>query len=243
MLRALDRRRAGRNRTGGVLMATRTTFKAKSGSDTSGEISLPEGAGKAPAVVLAQEWWGINDHIRSLLDRLAKAGFVALAPDLYHGKTAKDAGEAGKMMQALDWKGAMDEIAGAAVSLTKHERGNGKVGMIGFCMGGALTFAAATQVPELAAAAPFYGIPGPETDYKKVRAPIQAHFAKRDDWAKASTAEEIKKVIEQNGGSMELFVYDADHAFVNDTRPEVYSADNAKQAWDRAMAFLHEHLG
>jgi carboxymethylenebutenolidase len=226
-------------------MATRITFKAKSGSEASGEISLPEGSGKAPTVVLAQEWWGINDHIRSLLDRLAKAGFVALAPDLYHGKIAPagDSATAGKMMQALDWKVAMDEIAGAAAFLAKHERGNGKVGMMGFCMGGALTFAAATQVPELSAVTPFYGIPGAETDYTKVKAPIQAHFAKRDDWAKASSAEEIKNLIQKNGGSMELFVYDADHAFVNDTRPEVYNADAAKQAWERATAFLHKHLG
>jgi len=225
-------------------MATRITFADESGSEKSGEIALPAGSGKSPAVVVIQEWWGINDHIRSLLDRLAAEGFVALAPDLYHGTVAKDAGEAAKLMQGLDWKTALGEIAGAVSFLAAHPRGSGKVGAMGFCMGGALAFAAACKVPALGAVVPFYGIPGPEhADLTKVTAPIQAHFAKRDDWAKASSAEEIKKQLEMRGKSMELHVYDADHAFANDTRPEVHDPVSTKLAWGRAMAFLHQHLG
>jgi len=225
-------------------MATRITFADESGSEKSGEIALPEGSGKSPAVVLIQEWWGINAHVRSLLDRLAGEGFVALAPDLYHGTVAKDAGEAAKLMGSLDWKTALGEIAGAVSFLAAHPRSSGKVGAIGFCMGGALAFASACRIPALGAVVPFYGIPGPEhADYTKVTAPIQAHFAKRDDWAKASAAEEIKKQLEMRGKVMELHVYDADHAFVNDTRPEVHDPASAKLAWSRAMAFLHEHLG
>ena len=226
------------------MATTRETFKAKSGAEASGEIALPAGEGKAPAVVLLQEWWGINDHIRSLLGRLAEAGFVAVAPDLYHGKVARDAETAGKMMQALDWAKAMDEIAGAVAHVAAHPRCNGNVGAIGFCMGGALAFAAATQVPELKAVVPFYGVPGAgKAEWSKVKAPIMAHFAKRDEWAKPSLAEDIKKELEGRGQKMELHLYDADHAFVNDTRPEVYSPDNAQLAWKRSMDFLHQHLG
>jgi carboxymethylenebutenolidase len=225
-------------------MATRVTFQAKSGAEASGEIALPAGEGKAPGVVLLQEWWGINDHIRSLLGRLAEAGFVACAPDLYHGKIAKDAETAGKMMGELDWPKAMDEIAGAAAYVASHPRSNGKVGVTGFCLGGALTLAATTMVPQFAAAVAFYGVPGAgKADWSKVKAPIMAHFAARDEWAKPSLAEDIKKELETRGQKMVLHVYDADHAFVNDTRPEVYNAEAAKLAWTRSMEFLHQHLG
>lgn len=224
-------------------MTQRISFAAKSGTSASGEIALPDGEGKAPAVVLIQEWWGVNDHIRSLLGRLASAGFVALAPDLYHGTTTRDATEAGKLMAALDWTRALDEIAGAAHHLATHPRGNGNVGVLGFCMGGALSFAAATQIPELKAVVPFYGVPDlAKYDVASIRAPVLAHFASRDAWAKPEAAEEIKRRIEAAGGRMQLCVYDADHAFVNDTRPEVHDPEAAKLAWERTIAFLHEHL-
>jgi len=225
-------------------MATRVEFAAKSGEKTSGEIVLPEGSAKAPAVVLIQEWWGLNEHIRSLLDRLAKAGFVALAPDLYHGKVTADADEAMKLMTELDGERSVDEIQGAVAFLAAHERCSGKVGVMGFCLGGAFSFRAATRIPELAAVVPFYGVPDPtKADYTKVRAPICAHFAARDEWAKPERAQAIKEQLEARGQPMELHIYDADHAFVNDTRPDVYKPDAAKLAWDRSMAFLHQHLG
>ena len=224
-------------------MATHVEFAAKSGEKTSGEIVLPEGSGKAPAVVLIQEWWGLNDHIRSLLDRLAKAGFVALAPDLYHGKVTTDPAEAMKMMTELDGDRSIDEIQGAVAFLAAHERSNGKVGVMGFCLGGAFAFRAATRIPELGAAVPFYGVPdASKTDYTKVRAPILAHFATRDGWAKPELAAAIKQQLEAAGQSMELHIYEADHAFMNDTRPEVYHPEAAKLAWDRSMTFLHKHL-
>ncbi len=224
-------------------MSSPITFTAQDGSKVSGEIALPSGEGKAPGLVLVQEWWGLNDHIRDLADRFAAAGFVTLAPDLYHGKSTKDPSEAGALMQALDGKQALVDIAAAAQHLAVYERVNGKVGVTGFCMGGAYAFTAATRIPEISAAVPFYGIPpAGRADYTKAK-PILAHFASRDEWAKASSAEAIKKEIEAAGGSMILHVYDADHAFMNDTRPEVYSAENAKLAWERTITFLHQHLG
>jgi carboxymethylenebutenolidase len=225
-------------------MATPVQFSAKSGGAASGEIALPEGVDKAPSVILIQEWWGLNDHIRSLLSRLAKAGFVALAPDLYHGTSTRDPNEAMRLMTELDGDRSMDEIAGAVSYLAAHPRSSGKVGIIGFCMGGAFSFRAAANIPELAAAVPFYGIPpADKADYSKVRAPILAHFASRDEWAKPSAAEAIKRELDARGQTMELYVYDADHAFMNDTRPDVYNAAAAEVAWSRSIDFLHKHLG
>lgn len=221
-------------------MTTRVTFQAKSGQKVEGELAEPAGSGKAGAVVLLQEWWGVNDHVRSLTDRLAKEGFLVLAPDLYHGKTTKDASEAGKMMTELDTMTAVDEIAGAVAFLKAHARANGKVGVTGFCMGGALTLASAAHIAGLSAAAPFYGLPPAEkVDYAKVTAPIQMHVAKNDEWVTVAKAEAVKAQI---GDKMELHVYDAQHAFVNDTRPEVHSPDNAKLAWGRMVAFFQKHL-
>jgi carboxymethylenebutenolidase len=225
-------------------MATRIDFQAKSGAAASGELALPEGSGKAPALVLVQEWWGVNDHIRSLADRFAKAGFVTLAPDLYHGKTTKDAGEAGQLMQALDGMRAMDDLAGASGYLAAHPRSNGKVGIVGFCMGGAYTLAAASNIPSFAAAAPFYGLPPAERlDPAKMKAPILAHVATRDGWVSPPKMQEIAEKVNAHGGAMKVEVYEADHAFMNDTRPEVYAPEAAKLAWDRTVAFLHQHLG
>lgn len=225
-------------------MTTRVEFKAKSGAPASGELSLPEGADKAPGLVLVQEWWGVNDHIRSLADRFAKEGFVVVAVDLYHGTVTKDFNEAGALMQALDGKQAMDDIAGAVAYLQAHARCNGKVGVTGFCMGGAYAFAATSALPEVGAAVPFYGIPPAERmDFTRMKAPILAHFASRDGWAKPERAQEIVAAINAAGGSAAVEIYEADHAFVNDTRPEVYVADAAKLAWDRSVKFLHQHLG
>jgi carboxymethylenebutenolidase len=224
-------------------MTEKVTFSAKSGGEASGELVLPAGGGKAPGVVLIQEWWGLNDHIRSLLDRLAAAGFVALAPDLYHGTSTKDPAEAGRLMTELDKPRALDEIAGAVRWLAAHEATNGKVGVIGFCLGGALAFAAAATIPELGAAVPFYGIPSPAPDYAQVKCPILAHFAARDEWAKPAAAEAIRDELARRGHPMEVHVYDADHAFVNDTRPDVYNPEAAKLAWDRTIEFLRQHLG
>ncbi len=225
-------------------MTTKVSFKAKNGNPTDGVLAEPSGSGKAPSVVLVQEWWGINDHVKSLADRLAKDGFLVVAPDLYHGKVAKDASEAGQMMTALDTLVAVGEIAGAVAFLKEHPRGNGKVGVIGFCMGGALSFASACHVEGLSAVVPFYGIPPAEkVDYAKATAPILAHFAKNDEWATVAKAEAVKKEIDAAGKTtMTLEVYDAQHAFVNDTRPEVYHEKNAKLAWERSVAFLKKHL-
>ena len=223
-------------------MAKRVKLAAKNGKQLEGELGEPAGSGKAPALVLVQEWWGINDHIRSLVDRFAKEGFLTLAPDLFHGAIAANGEEAGKLMTALDKPNAVAEIGEAVAFLKSHERSSGKVAVTGFCMGGALTFAAAATLPGLAAAVPFYGLPPMKLDWSHVTAPVLAHFAKHDEWATASGAEEIKRAIDAAGKTtMELHVYDANHAFMRDSDPKAYDEKSAKLAWERTLAFLRRH--
>jgi carboxymethylenebutenolidase len=221
-------------------MTSRVTFTSKAGDETSGALALPAGEGKAPAVVVLQEYWGVNDHIKSLVERFAAEGFVAIAPDIYRGAIARTAPEAQKLMQGLDWGRALGDVAGAVEYARAHPRSNGKVAVTGFCMGGALTLVAAMQIRGLAAAVPFYGVP-PAGEWSKIACPVQAHFAATDEWAKPSIALDIQQAVQQAGGAMELNVYDAEHAFMNDTRPEVYSPANAKLAWERAVTFLKQH--
>lgn len=222
-------------------MSTPAKFEAKSGAEASGELATPDGTTKSGAVVLIQEYWGLNDHVKSIAARLADAGFLVLAPDLYHGTIAKSADEAKKLVAELDQAAAMDEIAGAVAFLASHPQSNGKVAVMGFCLGGALALGAACVVPGLAAVVPFYGIP-PKAAYAKITAPVLAHFAKKDGWAKPELIEAVKVELEGLGKPMELHVYDAEHAFFNDTRPEVYDAAAAKLAWDRTLVFLRKHL-
>jgi carboxymethylenebutenolidase len=221
-------------------MSERVTFTSKNGDTVGAALGLPAGGGKAPAVVVIQEWWGLNPQIEGIVDRLAGEGFVAFAPDLYRGVIAKDATEAGKMMKELDGKRAMADLEGAVAYLREHARGNGKVAMTGFCMGGAYTLASACAIRGLAAAVPFYGIP-PKADYAKLEAPILFHVAEHDGWVSPAAAREVEAAVKQHGGSIRLELYDADHAFMNEKRPEVYSAEASALAWKRTVEFLKQH--
>jgi carboxymethylenebutenolidase len=224
-------------------MSTQVKFASKTGGQLEGALAEPADQGKAGSLVVIHEWWGLSDHLKALCDRFAQAGFLALAPDLFHGKRPATQEEAGKTMMQLDRKKAVAEIGDAVAFLKGHAHGNGKVAVIGFCMGGALTFASARYVDGLAAAVPFYGLPDlPIDEFAKVRVPIQAHFARRDDWAKASVAEDIQRKVRSGGGQMDLYVYEAGHAFMRTTDPQVYDAANSKVAWERAIDFLKKHL-
>lgn len=226
-------------------MIDSVTFPSRSGAPTAGVIGLPEGNGKAPAVVLLQEWWGVNGHIRSLVERLSREGFIVLAPDLYHGTIATNPTDAQRLMTELQWPQALDEIAGALAWLKADPRSTGHVGVTGFCMGGAGALLSACNVPGFEAAVAFYGVPPAQfTDWKRADVPpIQAHFSATDPWAKPSAAEEIRDALVARGKTMDLHVYDAQHAFVNDTRPEVYHPEHAATAWKRMVDFFHRHLG
>jgi carboxymethylenebutenolidase len=224
-------------------MTTQVKFASKAGGRLEGALAEPAGTGKAGSLIVVHEWWGLSDHIKAQCDRFAQAGFFALAPDLFHGTRPATQEQAAQAMMKLDKKTAAAEIGDAVAFLRGHARGNGRVAIAGFCMGGALTLAAARYVDGLAAAVPFYGLPDvPADEFAKVRVPIQAHFARKDDWAKASVAEEIQRSVRSGGGQMDLYVYESGHAFMRSTDPQVYDAANAKVAWDRSIEFLKKHL-
>ncbi len=213
------------------------------GRTATGYLSQPDKPG--PGLLVIQEWWGLVDHIKDLADRFAAEGFVALAPDLYHGDMTKSPDKAGKMLMALNIGEAAKDMRGAAnYLLGLDEVQPRKVGAMGFCMGGQLALYAATEFPEqISAGVDFYGIhPNAQIDPAKVRVPILAHFAKRDDSVPEEQARELVRSIESAGGSIDAYFYDADHAFFNDTRPEVYNPEAASVAWTRTLEFLRRNL-
>jgi carboxymethylenebutenolidase len=224
----------------GTSVSTSVSFKRPDGGSTNGYLAM-SGTGK-PGVVVIQEWWGLNDHIREVADRFAAAGYNALAPDLYAGRVAKDADEAGHMMNGLDFPGATHQDIRGAVDYL-HTLG-GKVGVVGFCMGGALTIAAAVHVPGVNAAVCFYGIPPAEfASPADIKIPFQGHFANRDDWCTPAAVDGLETAMVRAKLSPDIHRYDADHAFFNTTRPEVYDAAAANLAWQRTQSFFGQHLG
>ncbi len=217
-------------------------FRAN-GRSARGYLSLPKKPG--PGIVVVQEWWGLVDHIKELADRFAAEGFVALAPDLYNGEKTKSPDEAGKMLMALNIGEAAKDMKGAADYLHALDHVQPKtVGILGFCMGGQLALYAATEFPEqFSAGVDFYGIhPNAQIDPARLKVPILAHFAKQDHNVPEASARALVESIETSGKSIEAHFYDADHAFFNDSRPEVYDPEAASLAWTRTLDFLNRHL-
>ncbi|MEW6776069.1 MAG: dienelactone hydrolase family protein [Bdellovibrionota bacterium] len=216
-------------------------FDRPDGKKCAGYLALPAKGEKAPGVVVIQEWWGLNDHVKSICDRLAKAGYRALAPDLYRGKVAKEQGEAAKLMSLTNFAEAADQDVRGALRYLKQKGGKGAV--LGFCMGGAITVAASVRVEECDAAVPFYGIPPASVaDAAKTHAPVQAHFANTDGWCTPQLVDTYEKALQKSGVTFEVHRYDVQHAFFNDTRP-VYDKPSAEKAWERTLAFLKKYIG
>lgn len=218
------------------------------GSTGGGYLAAPSG-GDGPPVVVIQEWWGLVPHITEVADRFAAEGFAALAPDLYHGSSAPNSepDEAGKLMMAMELDRAGKDLSGAVDELTRRT-GRDKVGVVGFCMGGGLALVLACQRPDaVAACVPFYGaIPWPEAqpDFSRLGAPVLSHVAEDDGWFGPDAAAAQHAAIEGAGKRSEYHVYPGtQHAFFNDTRPEVFDAEAADLAWRRTIAFLRAELG
>ena len=199
---------------------------------------------RAPGIVVIQEWWGLQEQIKGLCDRLAASGYHALAPDLFQGIVVPyhDADQAARQMNSLNFLEATDQdVRGAAQFFAAQGK---KVGLTGFCMGGAITLLGAVRVPELAAAVIFYGLPpAGMVDPADVRVPLQAHFANQDTWCTPAAVDAFEAALKAAGRSCEIYRYDADHAFVNQDRPEVYDPAAANLAWERSLAFWKRHLG
>lgn len=225
-------------------MAGETVEIRAGGGATKGYLSVPEG-GRGPGVVVIQEWWGLVPHIRDVCDRFAAEGFVALAPDLYHGDVARSPDEAGKLMMALDIERAGRDLAGAVDFLLAHEATEGEsVGTVGFCMGGVLSLYAASTNARVGACVVFYGIhPKVSPPLENLRAPVLGLYAERDKSVPPEAVRQLEARLKELGKPAEMYVYTGtDHAFFNDTRPEVYDPEAAADAWRRTLAFFREHL-
>jgi len=217
-------------------------FARPDGKKAPGYLAVPADGKHHGAVVVVQEWWGLNPQIKSVADRLAKAGFRALVPDLFRGKRASNDDEARHLMAGLDWIDATAQDVRGAVQHVKSWDAT-KAAVLGFCMGGAVTMMAGAKIPEVDAAVDFYGIPPAQAaDPSTIRIPIQFHFAKRDDWCSPPVVAKLEETLKKGKVKYELFSYDADHAFLNDARPEVFAPSEAKLAWDRALEFLRKNL-
>jgi carboxymethylenebutenolidase len=215
-------------------------FKRPDGKNASGYLSMTKGGMAAPCVVVIQEWWGVNEQIKGIADRLTSSGYTALVPDLYQGQVATTEDEANHLVTELNWgDAAAQDVRGAVLHLKAKSK---KVAVLGFCVGGALTIIAAVKVPEVDAAACFYGIPPDDAaDPTKIRVPFLAHFAKDDDWCNPEAVDRLEAKLKEGRVAYELHRYDAKHAFMNEKRPK-YDAGAAKLAWDRTIAFLRKNL-
>ena len=214
------------------------------GRQATGYLSLPP-AGRGPGVLVLQEWWGLVDHILDVTDRFAAAGFVALAPDLYHGERTTSPDQAGKLMMALEIAGTARELRGAASYLRAHPAVEpDQVGVVGFCMGGQLALFAACEHPDVIdAAVDFYGIhPRVALRTERLRAPVLGHFGRHDPSVPLERVEALFAELRRHGVEAEYHVYEAGHAFLNDQRPTAYDADAADQAWERTVDFLRRTL-
>jgi carboxymethylenebutenolidase len=192
-------------------------------------------------VIVIQEWWGLVDHIKNVCDRFSDEGFVALAPDLYHGQTTTSPDEAGKMMMALRIDEAEQDLSGAVQYLLDHDAVTGdKVGVVGFCMGGALSLYAASKNSNIGACVVFYGIhPNVKPDLPNLQAAVLGNYAENDAYVTPDIARQLEQQLKTLGKQVDFKIYPGtDHAFFNDTRPEVYNAQAAADAWQRTIQFL-----
>jgi carboxymethylenebutenolidase len=222
------------------------TFKRPDGKDCSGFYAEPSSGNRAPAVVVIQEWWGLNDQIKGVANRLAAAGYRALVPDLYRGKVGLDAKEAEHLMSHLNFGDAATQDIRGAVQHLKQT--SSKAGVTGFCMGGALTILAACNVSESDAAITWYGCPPLEyVDASKIKAPLMGHWALDDAYFPIKQIEGLEEKLKTAKVLYEAHRYHAKHAFANETNkdpsaPILYDRTAADTAWTHTMAFLKDHL-
>ncbi|HEY2529991.1 MAG TPA: dienelactone hydrolase family protein [Xanthobacteraceae bacterium] len=230
-------------------MGTTISYVRPDGKKVDGYLAEPKGAAKAAGVVVIQEWWGVNDQIRGVAERLATAGYRALVPDLYRGKSTVESEEANHLMSGLNFADAASQDVRGAVQFLKAN--DGKVGVTGFCMGGALALLAACLSPEIDASVVWYGYPPLDyIDATKIKAPLQAHWATQDEFFKIASIDQLEEKLRTANVSYEFHRYLAHHAFANETAvgptriaQTQYDAAWAQQAWDRAFRFLGRWLG
>lgn len=229
-------------------MGSTISFQRPDGQSVNGHLAEPASPG--PGIVVIQEWWGVNDQIRGVAERLALAGYTALVPDLYRGKSTIAAEEAHHLMTNLDFGDAASQDVRGAVQALKA-RGCAKVGVTGYCMGGALTLLALTMAPEADAGVVWYGYPPLEfVDAGKIKSPVLAHWATQDAAFAIDGVDALEARLRDAGVTYTGHRYLAHHAFANETAQgpgriavTQYDAAWAQVAWDRTLRFFGRHLG
>lgn len=221
------------------------TYPDRDGEELTGYMAWPGSAVETPVpgLIVLQEWWGLNEHIKDVTRRFAAQGYVALAPDLYHGTVATEPDEARKLVMALDMPKAVAEIGQAIDFLLAQASVRGeKVGIVGFCMGGRLVLSSAATLDTIAAAVPYYGSPLTAEESATVKAAVQGHYGSADGGIPVSGVEAMGAAMEAAGIESEFYIYDgAPHAFFNDTAAS-YRPEAAQQAWERTLAWFEKYL-
>lgn len=221
-------------------METETLSFNTANGKTTAYVAKPEGSSQK-AVVVIQEWWGLNDHIKDIANRYAAEGFIAVAPDLYRGKIAADSGEASKMMNGLKINDGLDTIRNS-VDAARDSLGISNFGITGFCMGGTFALQAACELEGFSAAAVFYGDIPEEDVLRKLKIPTIFVSGTKDGWISPEKVARLEEAAKKYELPVESVKYDADHAFFNDTRPEVYDETAAKDAWAMVVRFFKDKL-
>lgn len=229
-------------------MGKMMSFKRPDGQSVNGYLAEPAQGAKAPGIVVIQEWWGLNDQIKGVAERFAKAGYRALVPDLYRGKVALAANEAEHLMTNLNFGDAAGQDVRGAVQYLKSS-GSAKAGVTGFCMGGALTLLSAVHVPEADASVAWYGFPPLEyIDASKIKAPLMGHYAIDDVPFPIAKVDELEKKLRDAKVNFEFHRYKAKHAFANEEADSKnlamlgYNREAAELAWKRTIEFFDKHL-
>lgn len=221
-------------------MQTETLSFETANGPTSAYTAI-SGKPSGKAVLVIHEWWGLNDHIKDITTRYADEGFVAIAPDLYRGKLAANASEAGEMMQALAIEDGLDTIKNA-IDTAAVAYDLSHFGITGYCMGGTFALRAACELEGLSAAAPFYGDVPSDEILQKLTTPTIFVSGTRDGWINPEKVAQLEDAAERFELPIHSVKYDADHAFFNNTRPEVYDATAAADAWALVVGFFKDKL-
>lgn len=221
-------------------MKTETLNFDTANGATTAYVAMPDDA-NGKAVILIQEWWGLNDHIKGIANRYADEGFTAIAPDLYRGRIAANPQEAGAMMQALQLEDGLDTIKNA-ISKASETYGFAHFGITGYCMGGTYALRAACTLEGLSASTPFYGDIPEEDVLKNLSVPTIFISGTKDQWINAEKVGYLEEITEKYELPVTSVKYEADHAFFNNTRPEVYNAEASKDAWALVTGFFNDKL-
>jgi carboxymethylenebutenolidase len=229
------------------LMEKTITFPGD-GVTMSGYLVGPKATGQYAAIIVVQEWWGLNEHVKDIARRLARERYIAIAPDLYSRlghKVTTDPNEAGRLMQALQKPDGLKDLN---VTITYLKTVDGvdpnRIGVIGFCMGGSYALMLPCTSRDIKAAVPFYGeVPNPDTPLKNLAAPVLYIYGEDDGWITKADVQRLQEALRKYNKPGEVKTYPGcSHAFFNDTRKEVYCPVEAQDAWKRALTFFHQHL-